>query len=210
MIEYNIFELLEKDYLDVYEKMYLEDRCEYLFAVWRDLILVNSDKKILNISKEKSAIILEVIKEFNIKRNISNINGNISIGTLDKNVVRILLKIAVKLEKLSIIDFIFKRTKSAAKAMPQYFYPEEIIDAYISLLEIDKAKDVLIYVSNIEHRSYWYRLLKINADKYLNYPEFNKLLREVRYKSIANLLKNGEELNMPLNLNIFNCISQYI
>lgn len=205
MTKYNVFELLEKDYLDVYEKMYLEDRCEYLFAVWRDLILTNSDKKIISIGEKKSNIILETMKEFNIRG-----NTNCSIGTLDKNIVCILLKIAVKLKRMSIIDFIFKRTKSAAKAMPQYFYPEEIIDSYISLLEIDKAKNVLSYMSNIDHRSYWYRLLNLNTNKYINYPEFNKLLREVRYKSIANLLKNGEELNISLNLDIFNCINQYI
>ena len=46
MNEYSIEQLLNQDYLDVYETMYLEDRCEFLFAVWKDIILVNYNKKL--------------------------------------------------------------------------------------------------------------------------------------------------------------------
>lgn len=202
--QYNIITLLNNEYLDVYEKMYLEDRCEFLFAVWRDLILPNSDKKIFQIG-DKAFIIIEMLNEFKINGDMGT-----SIGSLDKKVVSVLLKIAIKLKKVTIVDFVFKRTKSAAKAMPQYFYPEIIIDSYIALLEIDKAKDALIYISNIEHRSYWYRIMDINIDKYIDYPDFVKLLKDLKYKSIASLLKEGEEINLKLNLNSLKAINQYI
>lgn len=205
MDKYNIEELLEKDYLDIYEKIYLEDRCEFLFAVWRDIILINSSKKFSELEKEKQLILIETDEQFNLCNIV-----NIKIGKMDKPAVLMLLRIAAKLKRISIIDFIYKRTKSSAIIMPEYFYPEQIIYAYIGVLEIEKAKSVLIYLSELNHRSYWYRILDMNVELFKNYPEYLKLLRNIRIQSIANLIKSGETIKLNLDLQTFNDINQYI
>lgn len=202
---YNIEELLQKDYLDVHEKMYLEDRCEFLLAVWRDLILTNSNEKIMKIGKEKYLVLIDAMEEFNLGENV-----DIKVGKLDKSTVIMLLRIAAKLKRVSIIDYIYKRTKSSAIVMPAYFYPENIICAYIETLEIEKAKSVLIYLSELNHRSYWYRILDMNTESFNDYPEYLKLLRTVKTQSITKLIKSGETINLNLDLQTFNDISQYI
>lgn len=202
---YNIKELLKKDYLDVHEKMHLEDRCEFLFAVWRDLILTNSNSKVMKISKEKYLILIEAMEEFDLGENV-----NITIGKLDKPAVVMLLKIATKLKRVSIINFIFKRTKSSAKAMPQYFYPEEIMSAYLNVLEIEKAIEVLNYMFEIKHRSYLYRIVDINLEMFKDYPLYLKELKKIRNKCIVELMKMGEVININLDLQIFNELNQYI
>lgn len=205
MNNYNVFELLKKDYLDVYERAYLEDRCEFLFAVWRDLILPNSDKKLMQIGKEKYLIIIDAIEEFKLSKKM-----DISIGTLDKPIVLTILKMVVKLKKKSMLDFIYKRTKSAAKSMPIYFYHKEIIETYLELLEIDKVNEILKYMESMEHVSYWYSILKYDINKYNDYPEVKKNLRELQNKSIAKLIKNGETINLELDLPTLMAINQYI
>lgn len=202
---YNINEILKKDYIDVYEQMYLEDRCEFLFAVWRDIIIPNSNYTLSQLNVEKYNIIKSLYNDFKIC-----VNDNSTLVTIDKNVVMYLLKLSIKLNKISLIDFIFKRTKSAASVMPQYFYPEEILDSYIMLLNIDKAKEVLNYVYSLDHRSYLYRIIEIKLNKYKDYPDFYKELLNVQCKSIVQLLKNGENLNLNLNLDMLLKINQYI
>lgn len=207
MNEYSIEQLLKRDYLDVYETMYLEDRCEFLFAVWKDIILVNSNKKFSEISRGKQQVLIDTGEQFNLPVNALNNN---KISKIDKVTVLMLLRIAVKLQRISIIDFIYKRTKYSAKVIPEYFYPEHIIYAYISVLEIEKAKSVLLYLSELNHRSYWYRILDMNIDMFRDYPEYVKLLRQVRLQSIANLIKAGETIKLNLDLQTFNDLSQYI
>lgn len=205
MNNYNIEELLKKDYLDVYETMYLEDRCEFLLAVWKDIILINSSKKFTEIDKNKQMILMEADEQFNLCNHM-----NMKVGKMDKPTVLMLLRIATKLNKISIIDFIYKRTKSSANVIPEYFYPEHIIYAYIGTLEIEKAKSVLLYLSELNHRSYWYRILDMNIELFKDYPEYLKLLRKVKVQSIANLIKSGETIKLSLDLQTFNDISQYI
>lgn len=202
---YNIKELLEKDYLDVDEKIYLEDRCEFLFAVWRDLIITNSNKKLTKIEKEKLPILLSAIKEFDLCE-----HANVVIGKLDRPTILMLLKIAVKLKRISIINFVFKRTKYSAKAMPQYFYPEEIINAYLDLLEIEKAIEVLNYMFKINHRSYLYRIIDIKSEKYKDYPVYSKQFKKIKNMCLVQLIKDGETINIDLDLQTFNDLNQYI
>lgn len=200
-----INELLRKDYIDVYEQMYLEDRCEFLFAVWRDIIMPNSDKTPMQLDFDKRSIVNQLSEDFNI-----TINDSVNIASIDRNVVITLLKLSIKLKKVSLIDFIFKRTKSSAMIMPQYFYYEELMSSYIKLLEIDKAKQILEYVYSLEHRSYLYKIVEIKNNKYKEYPEFYKTLIDIQGKSIAKLLKDGEDVNVTLNLNMLLKLNQYI
>lgn len=194
-----------QEYINVDDMIVLEDRFNFILAVWKDIILKNSDKKIFELKDNQINALMEYSNQFKIK-----LTKSTSVSKLDSNIVKNLLLIATKLKRTSTIDYIFKRTKSAAKAMPQYFYPINIINAYINLLEIDKAINVLEFVYLINHKSYWYKLIDINIDEYSNYPEFYKKLKEIRYKSIANLLKSGEIINQDIDLQFIKNIYQYI
>lgn len=202
----NTLELINKDgYINVNEELYLDDRLNFLLAIWKDIVLSNSSKKFIDLKDKQKDAINELSKEYNIKT-----PQNITMGSLDKIVVNILLLMATKLNKISVVDFIFKRTKSAALAMPEYFYPVEIINAYIKLLNIDKAISVLEYIEKIEHKSYWYKIINIEKMRYSDYPEFYKKLKQMQYNCYAKLLKSGEILNIELNIDLFKEINRYI
>lgn len=202
----NILELIKrKDYINVEEMMFLEDRLNFLIAIWKDIILKNSDKKMSELKDNQKNALIQFKNEFNI-----NMSNSISVGKLDIHVVKYILFIAVKLKKPDIVDNVFKRTKSAAKAMPQYFYPTQIIEAYIGLLEIDKAKSILDFVAQLEYKSYWYTITYINKEYYKNYPEFFKALKQAQYECFAKLIHSGEIININMDLEMLKGINQYI
>lgn len=201
----NIKSLLKKDYLDSYENMFLNDRLSFLLAVWKDIILPNSNKCPIELKDYQYSALEEAL---------SNLNKNIvdykKINQCDKLIVSYILKLCIKLNNKNIVDFIFNRTKSSIEVMPEYFYFNELIDSYILLLDIEGAKKVVDKISSSNHISYCYKILNIDCEKYKNYPEFYKHLNNKRYQKLSQILKTGQSINIDLNLEILNGIYQYI
>lgn len=196
--------LLKKDYINPEENMHIEDRINFLMAVWKDIIIKHSNENFINLKDNQKNALIEASKEFNFEHLIKD---NIVIGELDKIVVNNILLMAVKTKKQNIVNIIYKRIKYA---IPRYFYGFELMDAYIKLLNIDKAKEILNYMISKHQKAYWYMIIYFNKDIYKQYPEIYKEFREKQYECYARLLQSGETLNLNLNLQVIDGIKKYI
>lgn len=161
-----------------------------LMKIWKNIILVHSNDRITDLSRENQEILSNIIPYLeNIKLN----NTKAFAPQLDKQIVRIMLWGASSfLPNQSIVDEVYKKTKSS---MFQYFHHDLLINAYLKLNKANEALQIIKYMFEKDHSAYFYAISKYDVANYTN-KEFIEGLKEYKSKIDVKLLSKGETVNL--------------
>jgi hypothetical protein len=162
---------------------------EYLLGVWKDIIIKQSNNRYSDLRPHLKEIIDKVVLKYNMKF----IKTQSLSGQLDKQIIYVIIKLAVLTNSEDVIDMIYKRTRSS---MIRYFYHERLTQAYLELKNTEKALSIPLYMLKKEHYAYWYAIYNYKPELYTFYPDFKKSLEDIRNIVIRKLLAIGEKVDI--------------
>jgi disulfide oxidoreductase YuzD len=176
-------------------KDHAEHEVQYLYGIWKDIIIRFSDKKIDELRPYLQEVLRKLISQ--LQSTILRFIPTKSLGSqLDEPIVKLILVGCSVTSDVPTIDKIYERTKAA---MSRYFYDRAIVSAYLNIGEFDKAQKVLQCLLDKNHISYWYRILHYEEDNYRSKDwlrDFVDFLVYVKRKAKIKLLASGEKLNI--------------
>lgn len=168
----------------------LNDEKQYYIKIWKKIIIQHSSDNYNNLNYEMQGQIDNVIMKLKIK----NFSKNKSIAAqLDKSIVKHIINLCEITFDCQTLDNIFKRTRTA---IFRYFHYKELINAYLKIGEEQKAINVLKYVSDKDHKGYWYAIYNYKSYQYKKFNQFYKKLIDFQRDCIAKLLLSGEKLDL--------------
>jgi hypothetical protein len=167
-----------------------------LFNFWLDVVWKYSNCKINKIP----SVDLQKLYDF-VENSKFEFDDFKSVNQIDSFVVKMLLWAASFTQRVSIIETIYKKTKSS----PPYFYFVDILDAYLNVNMEENASQILIEYFNkfdINNRknAILFSIINLEHKKYLKYRKFMVFLKKYQKQCYELVLDMGEKIHLQ-NLN---------